>query len=273
MVKKLLKHEAIDYARTLIIFEIVLFALALSTRIIMFFEYDHWIYYLVQGSSFVAFGLAALACIYLTLAMCIIRFYKNLFSQEGYLSFALPVSTHQHLFVKLFSALVYSAITWVSVVVAFLITISGDILNEVIKAAGYIIDKIVELISFTDGVHIAAYAVYSLILLILSGIFTFLVYYSCITIGQTAKKNRILAAVGCFFAYSFINQVLGTIFSIAVNIFVTVADMSKIVMFIENHTYLCLHIGFVALIVWTLLLDILFYFINYNIISKKLNLE
>ena len=273
MVKKLFKHEAIYYARTLLIFEIILFSLAISTRFIMFFEFDHWVYRFIQGSSFVLFGLAAIACIYASLAMTVVRFYRNLFSQEGYLTFALPVSTNQHILVKLVSALVYQGITVFSIIVASLITISGDFLNELLKAFWYLFNKVLEEISFKDGVNIVIYFVYFAVIILLTSIHSLLVYYACITIGQTAKKNRILAAVGCYFGYSFAVEIISTFFSIIINIFITTVDMDKFYQFFENNTHLCLHIIFIALIVWTLIFNIAFYIVIYKIISKKLNLE
>ena len=273
MVRKLFKHEAIYYARTLLIFEIILFSLAISTRFIMFFEFDHWVYRFIQGSSFVLFGLAAIACIYASLAMSIVRFYRNLFSQEGYLTFALPVSTNQHILVKLVSAFVYQGITAVSIIIASLITISGDFLNELLKAGWFLLNKVLEEISFKDGVNIVIYFVYFLLFLLLASIYSLLIFYACITIGQTAKKNRILAAVGCYFGYNIAVEIISTFFSIAINIVLTTVNIDKFYQFFENNTHLCLHIIFIALIVWTLVLNIAFYIVIYKIISKKLNLE
>jgi len=38
--------------------------------------------------------------------------------------------------------------------------------------------------------------------MLLSVISSYLLYYCFIAIGQTAKKNRILLSVGCYFIYS-----------------------------------------------------------------------
>ncbi len=273
MVKKLFKHEAIYYARTLIIFEIVLFSLAISTRFVMFFEFDHWIYYLVQGSSFVMFTLASIACIYASIAMSVIRFYKNLFSQEGYLTFSLPISTNQHILVKLISALVYSSITLASVFVTALITISGDLLNELIKAGWYLLCKAFEIVSFSDGINIAIYIIYFIIILLLASIQNLLLFYGCISIGQTAKKNRVLAAVGCYFAYNFAMQVIGTFFTIIFNLLVLNINIDNFAEFFANNTHLCLHTFFIVNIIAMAAINVLFYLVNHKIISKKLNLE
>ncbi len=273
MVRKLFKHEAIYYARTLIIFEIILFFLALSTRFVMFFEFEHWIYYTVQASSFIIYGLAALACLYATIAISVIRFYKNLFSQEGYLTFALPISTNQHILVKLISALLYSGITLASIFITALITISGDFLNELINAAWYLLNQFLDVISFKDGVNIIFYIIYFAILFLLSSIYSTLLFYACIAIGQTAKKNRVLAAVGCYFGYNLALQIISTVFSISFNLLILSINMDNITEFIEKNPHLTAHTVFIFNIIFMLLINVIFYFIIHRIISRKLNLE
>ena len=41
-----------------------------------------------------------------------------------------------------------------------------------------------------------------------------MLYYACISIGQTAKKNRILLAIGVYYIYTIIVQVISTVFSV-----------------------------------------------------------
>ena len=273
MVRKLFKHEAIYYARTLIIFEIILFSLAISTRFIMFFEFDHWVYRFIQGSSFVLFGLAAIACIYASLAMTVIRFYRNLFSQEGYLTFALPVSTNQHITVKLISSLIYQGIVSLSIFIATLITISGDFLNELLKAVWYILNKAFEEISFKDGLNISIYLIYFCVILLLSSIYNILLFYTCICIGQLANRARIWLAVGRYFTYGAAVEVLYTVSIIVIEIIAETVNMTKFFEFIAENPHLSLHIFFITIISLLSVLIFVFYFVPHKIISKKLNLE
>ena len=273
MVRKLFKHEAIYYARTLLIFEIVLFSLAISTRFIMFFEFDHWVYRFIQGSSFVLFGLAAIACIYASIAMSVIRFYRNLFSQEGYLTFALPVSTNQHITVKLISSLIYQSVVSFSIFIATLIAISGDFLNELLKAIWYILNKAFEVISFKDGLNISIYLIYFCAILLFSGIYNILLFYTCICIGQLANRARIWLAVGCYFTYAAIVEILYTVFMIVINVIAETVDMTKFFDFISENPHLSLHVLFITIILLLSALIIVFYIVTHKIISKRLNLE
>lgn len=274
MVKKLLKHEATYYSRTLIIYEIVLFSLAFFARILMFFESDTVPYVLLQGMSFILFGLSVFGCIMMAVVTSVVRFYKNLFTTEGYLTFSLPVSTHQHIFAKLIAALVYNIVVFISTILAFMVSISGDLLTEVFKAISYLFGKILPEVASTEFiVNLIIYIVEFIIISIVSVACNLLLYYCCIAIGQTAKKNRILAAVGTYFGYVAATQILSTIFSISLTVSINETTMEKIGKFIQNHTYGAVHIMILSSLLVSVLLGLLFYIITHRIITRKLNLE
>lgn len=275
MVKKLLKHEATYYSRTLFIYAIVLFVLALFTRLLMFFETDMVIYKLAQSSSFLLFGVAGFACYILATVISVFRFYKNLFTSEGYLSFALPVTTNQHIFAKLISATIYNLIVYILSVFAFLITISGDICTELVNAGLYLL-KFVETqlpnVPFT--LHLVLYIIEIAFLTITATTFNLLLFYACIAIGQTAKKNRILLAVGVYFGYITITQIFRTVVSMAISILAANTELfMKITEFYLEHPFASIHISLVSSIVGSILLSIICYVITRVTISRKLNLE
>ncbi len=274
MVKKLLKHEAKYYARTLFIYEIVLFTLAIFTRILMFFETDSVVYYLLQGSSFLLFGLAVIGCSLMASVISIFRFYKNLFTSEGYLTFALPVSTNQHLFAKLFSAFVYNMIVFVSTIAAFLVTISGDILNESIKAGIYLFEQAEKLLSDVPlTTHIIFYLLEFIVIINISTIFSLLLFYTCIAIGQTAKKNRILLAVAVYFGYMTISEIISTFISIILSVSVNFEFAEDIALFISDHPFATIHISFCSSIIISAVMCVVCYVITNTIMKRKLNLE
>ena len=274
MVRKLLKHEAKYYSRTIFLYEIVLFTLAIFTRILMFFETDKIAYYLLQGSSFVLFGLAVIASGLMATVISVFRFYKNLFTTEGYLTFALPVSTNQHLFAKLLCATVYNLIVYVSSILAFLITISGDFLNETFKAGVYLFKFFSEQLPDVPlTLHFVFYSLEFCALMLVTLIFNLLLYYTCISIGQLAKKNRILLAVGVYFAYMTITEMISTFISISMSITVNLSFFEKISLFISDHPFETVHISLCSSLVSGIITSVVFYVVSSVIIKRKLNLE
>lgn len=275
MVKKLLKHEATYYSRTLFIYAIVLFVLALFTRLLMFFETDMVIYTLAQSSSFLLFGFAVFACYILATVISVFRFYKNLFTSEGYLSFALPVTTNQHIFAKLISATIYNLIVYILSVFAFLITISGDIYIELVDAGLYLLNFAQnQLPDIHLTLHLIFYIIEFVFLTITSTVFNLLLYYACIAIGQTAKKNRILLAVGVYFGYITITQMFRTVVSMAISILAANTELiMNLTKYYIEHPFTSIHISLVFSIVGAIVMSVICYVITRVTISRKLNLE
>ena len=95
-------------------------------------------------------------------------------------------------------------------------------------------------------------------------IYELLLFYACISVGQLARKNRILAAFGAYFAWYIITQIFGTIFVILfavlpqwlINLGDAVAEFSAL------HPILISHIAVWLIIVWELIFSVLMFFIS-----------
>ena len=148
-----------------------------------------------------------------------IRFYKNFFTDEGYLTFTLPVSRKNLLFSKTLNALIWT----VAQAILLFICIFLVILIGVPMSIGY--DFFREL-TFTFSVLFAEvglwsviYAIEILILIICSMLFSISLIHFCITMGaMLAKKAKVLAAIGIYYAanmiFSFGTQVITVIFTL-----------------------------------------------------------
>jgi len=269
MVKKLFKYEIISYLRTLLPFNLILLAVACFTRFIQIFESDFFVYEIIYNSSFFTYCVTVIACFSMVYVKAITHFYKNLYTAEGYLSFTLPVTPAQHIFVKLFTALLFAAVTFVTTVASFAILTAGELGIELVKAGAFLMKKFVEFAGVNSGFYIAEAVVFILVSLCSS----FLLYYTCISLGQLAKKNRILAAFGVYFGFYLIEQVFGTLLMIAMIMAENVLDMEKIMMYITENIKIFIHIGLIGGIVIAAALSVLYFFINRFVMSKKLNLE
>ena len=273
MVKKLFKYEFASYLKVLIPFNIVMLSVALFSRLIQFFDMDvpvySIIYNIVFGISTMTYFLSMAACFSAVFILAVIRFYKNLYSAEGYLSFTLPVTASQHIFVKLATALALGAITLVSIGVSFAIFSAGDLGIELFKAAGYLL----KLITKEIGIHFWLYVLEAIILIIVSIATSLSFYYTCISIGQLFKKNRILGAVGVYFIFYVATQIIGGIVMFSYTIAVSSINMQKVYEFIENHYIGLIHAAFLVGILIYAAVGIGHFFANRYIMTKKLNLE
>ncbi|MEE1314168.1 MAG: hypothetical protein UHS49_00165 [Faecalimonas sp.] len=270
MVKKLYKHEILALGRLMLPVLCAVLGVGLFTRIILLFESDTVAYKIIEGSSFVVLVLAMIASVFLALIFGVVRYYKNLFSCEGYLSFTIPVTPAQHLWVKVSVAVLFEVGAVLASILALAIAFSGEPIVELFKAADYLWELITQQVS---AAHLVTYFIEFLLLMLVSFFGQYLLYYTCITIGQMAKKNRVLAAVGVYFAYYLCTQILSTVFTIVLAGVGSIEVFERFGRFAAEHPYLSVHLVFVGLIVWALILNVAYYLICHIIIRKKLNLE
>ena len=101
--------------------------------------------------------------------------------------------------------------------------------------------------------------------------------YGCITVGQTAKKHRILKAIGAYYVYHIARQTLGTVLSI---ILVSIeipdvpdvsGDVPELVDKLGN--IIAVHIVLVGVILFFAAVCAVLWAITQHIMTKKLNLE
>lgn len=265
MVKKLFKYEIISYLRSLLPFEIILIAVACLTRFVAFFQTDHWIYGVLAGSTTSVFIIANVLLLVMTGITAITRFYKNLYSAEGYLSFTLPVTESQHIFVKLLTAMMFELIALVSCIVAVMIATAGELCGEIFNVVGYLFKELYKIV----GVHLVFYIIEFIVATIAAAASGLLIYYSCISLGQLAKKNRVAAAFGVYMIYYVAFQVISTVFTIIVPFL----PLESISTFIDEHIFGFIHSLFGIATLFSLGISVGLFFLNRFIMHKKLNLE
>ncbi len=271
MVKKLFKHEIRSYLRVFIPVYLILLGIALLGRVIQFFETETTAYTIIAGSSLFAFYIALCATMVMSVVLAIVRYYRNLFTGEGYLTFTLPVTTNQLLLVKLFTAMFFEVISLIVAAVSLCIYTAGDLLTEIGKAGAYLFDKVYDKL----GGHFWGYLAEGIVLLVVAAAAGFLLYYLCICIGQLFNKNRVLAAFGIYAAFYFGTQILATIVMVVgIALYeIDLLPLEAIEKFMETHPYATAHIVLCGLLVVYAVLALVYYLISRSIIKRRLNLE
>ena len=163
--------------------------------------------------SFLALVVYAAAVLFVLL----FRFYKNKFTDEGYLTFTLPVTNHQIFLSSAVNMLIWSVISVVLVILMFVVMIligtstSGFINMELIRelrSLKLILPEMAEAYSEILG---DSYGILTLISILISPVYNVVLAMTCITLGAVvAKKHKILAAIGIYYGA---NTVLGILSS------------------------------------------------------------
>ncbi len=269
MVKKLFKHEILAWLRVWTPMQIILLAVAAFGRVWQFFENDSMAYDIIFGSAVGLYVVAIIASIGLVTVFGVVRFYKNLFSREGYLSFTLPVTPAQHIWVKMLTAGLFSLLSLVVIFLSFGVFTAGEFFVEIVKALSYIMKQAIPLL----GAHLIFYIIEFVLLMAVAVLGGSLLYYTCIALGQTFKKNRVIGAIGVYFIYYIINQVIGTVLSVIIMLLAQTDFFLAIGRFIEENPFETVHIVLCGSLVLSSLLAALYFVITHAVMRKKLNLE
>lgn len=252
MLGKLIKHEFIATRKITLPVYIILATLTLCANVVLWYQSDI-LNAIVYGNdmlvtSFIsASSFAYVACILMTIFMpwvlAITRFKQNLLSDEGYLSFTLPVSTHEMVLSKLIVTLLWYALGIILVYVSISALMSNwtdDLFTSIFK------------LYFTSDMAFMSFI--TLVSAIFTMISSFLLIYLALSMGYSQAKHKFLQSVIVFFV---INQVV-TMLSTAATTFAV--DMSA-----DMALYMPIIIN--------ILLSVLYYFGTVYFLENKLNLE
>ncbi len=271
MVKKLIKHEFIYYFRSFALFLPIVLIMGVVTRIALSFGEDNVMHEIASASSIMMLTVSCTALIIFSLVAGVVRFYKNMYSAEGYLTFTLPVTNAQHIFVKLVTAIACVFICGLTVAAAVFISTPIDSLGDFFGGLGDFYDFVFDGAGTGNAI---AFIIEGILLAVVYAAYCLLLSYACITVGQTAKKHRILKAIGAYYVYYLVQQIAGTVFGIIIAS-VDLSDTADNVDVTLDPIYYTIgaHIALCGAILLFGALCALFWFITQRIMTKKLNLE
>lgn len=223
--------------------------------------------------SWIAYAALFAALVVLTLAIVIVRFYRGLLGDEGYLMHTLPVKEWQLITAKGFSAscaVIGSGI--VGAISILLLSNTGNLIQigQVFHDMGAAIGK--EPILLLLGFEL-------LILAILGVLKSVYQIYASISIGQLLDRYRILASLGAYVGICIVLSILAGIIMAVVNMTGAGEDF---VLWITNHTAIITEdglSGFAPSQVIMLLVFLAeaiqlaaFHVVSERLLSRKLNL-
>lgn len=154
-----------------------------------------------------------LSAVSLTTSLLIaLRFYRNLFSREGYLTWTLPASSSEHLLAKFCSGYLIAAADIAFIAAGILILATGSNVAEAYR-------QIAPDINDALGTSLSVYATRLFLFSLLFTFTTVIQIYFCIALGQLFQGRRVLFAIAFYFLTGLIVQVLTTVLALASGFF------------------------------------------------------
>ncbi len=203
MVLKLMKHEFKYLARYLLLIWAGLLLMIVSQRFLIEFRDSDIMVLSVAANMAVPVLIFSLIAMHLvTCVVVILRFYQNMFTGEGYLTFTLPVKTGQIIFSKLLVGLVIMLAPLAVTAAIGLSFIRMDQLGKFLM----------------EGLRYYLQSGYSLTTLILMGL-TMLIgtitqmvdFYLAMSFGQLANRNKVVFSIISYIGIYTVKQLLGTV--------------------------------------------------------------
>lgn len=150
--------------------------------------------------------LGMIGCFVAAFIILLIRYYRSRFTDQGYLTFTLPVKNHQIFLSSFLNNMIWLAIAYAALMIgAFsaitIATVGTDHTPaDVIDSFGYATELP------------AGYVAMNSVNTVVSVVYTVVIAMTCITLASTwVKRNRILLAFGLYYGVS---QIVGTLESL-----------------------------------------------------------
>ena len=270
MLRKLLKHEFRATARIMGPLYLVLLATAVCanffTRVMD--SADNWLLNILGTLVVMAFVVAIIGVCFMSFALMLQRFYRNLLRDEGYIMFTLPVSVHQQVWSKLIVSVVWFAATVVVVMLACAVAVYqvGFVLDFI-----QVIGRIFERMTAYYALNGTAILLELLALCFVSGAAFALQFYAAMAVGHSFSNHKMALSVVFFFAFQFVLQIVATVLLVSLGdspLFEFLATLD-----IQLDAMAGVHIGICLLLALTAVYGAVFYFLTTYFLKKRLNLE
>ena len=273
MLGKLFKYELRTTWKIPVLFVGVLLIISLvtGTSIAMM------IWSIKSGQEWIGFPLSvfALALVYYAALIATnlgvtiylaVHFYKSMYTDEGYLTHTLPVTSHQLLISKGLTICIWNLAAVAGVFLSMLL-LGGSLMLFMAEEFADIKDAVTKVLRMGMEMHLGGFLGSAGAMMAVSVFYSASVIMGSITIGQMLRKHRILGAIGAYFG---ITSVVGAV-SMVLSMVVMFASVTMIndpmdIFSVYTPMYLIMAIIEVAACVGL-------YFLSEYLIRKHLELE
>lgn len=235
----------------------------------IFMEYmigDSLIGNMLKSLFVMAYGIAIAAVGMITTFVIVTRFYKNLLSNEGYISMTLPVSIDEHICVKLVTALVWTFASVLMIMLSYIIVLAPTgVLSELAEAFEYF-PEAWNMINAELGGKLGLYVANFVMNALVAMVQAILMFYFAMAVGQLSNNHKIGMSVIAYIVMNFVVQIVASLLlgNMILDL-VYVSDGNAIVSRMSQYGFTSLVIGIIVTAGC--------YFGTRYILTKRINLQ
>lgn len=283
MLKKIFKHEFRAFSRIMLPIFLAALGVAILSPVLMsvlrpYVEKNDifmTFYILIFSLTFLLLGASVLSVPVVTA----VRFYRGMFSDEGYLTLSMPVNTHTQIIGRLLVSLCYALIMVVLAAVAIggCILMIGQALGDAVEDIFEFSDALEELgITFSDS-ELLLTAILGFLTILATAVCSVLSLYAAIAVGNSFSGSKVGLSIVFIFVFRIGWSILENAAGAITNAicwanapdtltgglppqFAVPTQQSEMILMAVN-------------LALTLALCVLFYWLTYYFSTKKLNLQ
>lgn len=207
MLGKIIKHEFKATYGTYFLLFLVLMALTVVAKVLYYIPIHNTLWEIVTGLILILYIVVMVFITAAAMILGVVRFYKTMVKDQGYLTHTIPVKESQLILGKLITSSIWIlasiGVMLISLFVAFLGT---DIMKDLFKAFGEISTVLSQHPSYIG------YIVSGIILVLISIVSSLLLFYAAIALGQMFTGHKVAGAVLFYFViyyiYNFISMAM-----------------------------------------------------------------
>lgn len=270
MLKKLFVHEWKDTWRLVGLMNMIVLGLTLIGT--FFLNNETW--NAADKNEFIAvtivvymmFFIASIAALSMVVTFYFyIRFYRNLYTDQGYLMHTLPVTSHQLIWSKTFVAAIWMVISTIVMITSIFSLVFAAIPGVDRKDFWLELKDVFTMADFDGRVYIVI--LLYILLMVVSQLMSVFMGYASISIGQTFKKQKVLGAIGVYIGIYMLIQTISSYLSMFVTMAVDPYSMSTM----DEMSFMITFLVILFIVMSALAAG--FYFVTHYIMKNKLNLE
>lgn len=202
----------------------------------------------------------------------VIRYYKNLFTDEGYLTFTLPVKASEQILAKTAVNYFFTVASALVVILDVFVVLSLAIPKEIFDASNWkVLFELLEELFAEMKIFVPIYALQVLLIIVAIPLLQIMIDYCCITVAATlVRKYKVLVAIGIYYGVSVVTSYFS---QFAVMSFASESVIKTIEKLTENQIMGMFSIVFLAITTLIVLVSLILYTLSLHLVNTKLNLE
>ena len=168
----------------------------------------------INAGAFVIMMLYCLiiSCISMVVTIYIaIRFYRNLYTDEGYLMHTLPVTPRQLILAKLLVAALWVFVLSMLALWAICCIMLFGLPAMALVDMPVVISSLMEYFPQIFGMGPVAFLLFYVVLSLVSAFSNVLIAYAAVSLGQLITKHKVMASVLCYIGFTMLIQTISTL--------------------------------------------------------------